>query len=88
MHASPLNLFRSRLTYRKQNNMELIAIDNIAINDYPIYEAMKSNSYVRFSKQNCAIYFEKLGRKNLTDTRRAYDSLLPRIIKELKAEQF
>jgi hypothetical protein len=61
-------------------------INGIKFSDYPIYCAMRDNSYVRFSKQNCAVYFEKLGRKNLTDTRRAYDSLIKRVDKELRAE--
>jgi hypothetical protein len=52
--------------------MEVTHIDDIPINEYPIFKSMLNSTLVRFSKWECAKYWETKGRKYM-ETLSVYD---------------
>lgn len=52
--------------------MEITHIDDIPVSEYPVYNSMINNTLVRFSKWECAKYWEKRGR-NYNQTMKTYD---------------
>lgn len=58
--------------------MNVTHINDIPVNDYPIYESMLNNTLVRFSKWECAKYWESKGR-NYTDVMNTYDRHIQKV---------
>lgn len=61
--------------------MEVTHINDIPIDEYPVYESMIKLTLVRFSKWQCAKYWEKRGR-NFMNTMAVYDKHISRVDKE------
>lgn len=52
--------------------MIITHIDDIPLSEYPVFQSMLSNTLVRFSKWECAKYWEKRG-MNYTMAMKIYD---------------
>ncbi len=66
--------------------IQVTEINDVKLEEYPIYRAMKENTLVRFSKWECAKYFEPKG-YNYTNTMKVYDRLIKRVDAELYEER-
>jgi hypothetical protein len=60
--------------------MIITHIDDIPIHAYPVYKSMLDNTLVRFSKWECAKYWERKGR-SYNETMKMYDMLIGNVDK-------
>lgn len=58
--------------------MEITRINDIPVNEYPVFESMLSSTLVRFSKWECAKHWEKRG-LSFFDAMNIYDKHIKKV---------